>query len=55
MEHKNMAIWVLSFALLGAISEVPGLFLSQVLGGTFIGGFIAFVICCIVSVRKGKT
>lgn len=55
MEHKNIAIWVLSFALLGAISEVPGLFLNRVLGGMLIGGFIAFVICCMVSVRKGKT
>lgn len=54
MQHKNIAIWVLSFSLLGAISEVPGLFLNQVLGGTIAAGCITFVVCCIVSVQKNK-
>lgn len=54
METKNIAIWVLSFALLGAIVEVPGFFLNRVLGGMIAAGFITFVICCILSVHRKR-
>lgn len=55
MNHKNIAIWVLSFSLFGAIAEVPSFFLGRVLGNMFLFGIVTFVICCIVSARKNKS
>lgn len=54
MENKNVAIWVLAFALFGAILEVPGLFLGRVLADAVLFGGGAFVVCCIISWRRNR-
>lgn len=56
MNHKNIAIWTLAFAYLGAIGSVPNLFMDQVLGTSILFAVVTFVTCAIVgAVRRSRS
>lgn len=54
MDKKSIALWVLGMAYLGAIAQVPSIFLDEVLGMSVVFAGLTLVVCAIVNARRKK-